>query len=75
MQAGSDIRPLTVKQEASLYSDDYQDKLLDVVVAARRALWKLDIEFNREPGVEHLEGWAEANQLRRSLKALDTIDA
>ena len=42
-----------------------------VATAARLGLFKLDIQFRREPGVEHLEGWAEANQLRYALENLD----
>ena len=34
---------------------------------ARSAVFKLDVEFHRLPGVAHLEGWAAANNLRRVL--------
>jgi len=62
--------------ECELYSD--HGKLLNrVVETARRALWKLDIEFNRvgEGEVDHLEGWSEANQLRYAIEDLDKYEA
>lgn len=35
--------------------------------ASLKALFKMDVEFHREDGVDHLEGWTEANRLRRGL--------
>ncbi len=61
--------------ECQSYSD--HGKLLNSVVeTARKALWKLDIEFNRvgKGKVDHLEGWSEANQLRYAIEDLDKFE-
>ena len=53
-------------------------ELLEAVAkSARKALWKLDIEFNRrgKGEVDHLEGWCEANQLRYAIEDLDKYEA
>ena len=53
------------------------DLLNEVAKTARKALWKLDIEFNKagKGKVAYLEGWCEANQLRYAIEDLDKYEA
>ena len=54
---------------------DNHNKLFDELVrVAKVALFKLDIEFHRVPGVAQLEGWQEANNLRDVLERIVESD-
>jgi|TARA_Y100000310_G_scaffold114673_1_gene113192 hypothetical protein len=70
---GSIIKAYSFPENHIIASEELLTRLNMVVACSRQALKKLDVEFHRDDNVVHLEGWAEANQLRYALEHLDEI--
>ena len=71
--AGGIIKAYSPPEGSCLVDERFLNRLARITLHARAALRKLDVEFHRAEGVEHLEGWAEANNLRGALESFDTL--